>query len=111
MENIILTLFAVAFIAFKAIKQYKKETAKIVMSEPVEATEQTTVEESLVIPITSPTAARPKKSVQTAKPQKVSGTPAALFPQEPETESEYAIRSAEEARRAIVWSEILQRKY
>lgn len=33
------------------------------------------------------------------------------LPNEPDTESEYAISSAEEARRAIIWSEILQRKY
>lgn len=29
----------------------------------------------------------------------------------PETDSEYSIHSAEEARKAIIWSEILQRKY
>lgn len=31
--------------------------------------------------------------------------------EEPESESEFAIHSDEEARRAIVWSEILNRKY
>ena len=31
--------------------------------------------------------------------------------QKPETDSEYSIHSAEEARKAIIWSEILQRKY
>lgn len=43
---------------------------------------------------------------------KASPPPSASLPQEPdEATSEYGIHSAEEARRAIIWSEILQRKY
>ena len=46
----------------------------------------------------------------TAPPkQKISPPPSVQ--QKPETDSEYAIHSAEEARKAIIWSEILQRKY
>lgn len=42
--------------------------------------------------------------------RKPSPPPQSMQP-EPEETSEYAIQSAEEARRAIIWSEILQRKY
>ena len=42
--------------------------------------------------------------------QKIS-PPATADPQAPEPTSEYSIHSAEEARRAIIWSEILQRKF
>ena len=46
----------------------------------------------------------------TAPPkQKISPPPSVQ--QKPETDSEYAIHSAKEARKAIIWSEILQRKY
>lgn len=38
-------------------------------------------------------------------------SPPATIPTIPNIESEYAITSEEEARKAIVWSEILQRKY
>ncbi|MBD9094431.1 MAG: hypothetical protein EGQ20_18170 [Bacteroides oleiciplenus] len=41
--------------------------------------------------------------------QKISPPPPAS--QNPATDSEYSIHSAEEARKAIIWSEILQRKY
>ncbi len=46
----------------------------------------------------------------TAPPkQKISPPPST--PQNPAIDSEYSIHSAEEARKAIIWSEILQRKY
>ena len=44
---------------------------------------------------------------QTATPK----TPSALTNPMPEKESDIAIRSAEDARKAIIWSEILNRKY
>ena len=45
----------------------------------------------------------------TAPPKQKTSPPSVQ--QKPETDSEYAIHSAEEARKAIIWSEILQRKY
>ena len=49
------------------------------------------------------------KHTTTHPKQKIS--PPLSTPQKPETDSEYSIHSAEEARKAIIWSEILQRKY
>ena len=49
------------------------------------------------------------KHATTPPKQKISPPPST--PQKPETDSEYSIHSIEEARKAIIWSEILQRKY
>lgn len=51
----------------------------------------------------------PKRAV--APPKQKSSPPPTTSQQKSETESEYSINSAEEARKAIIWSEILQRKY
>ena len=51
--------------------------------------------------------ARPTRP-QTPQP---TGTTAAAADETGENESEYTIRSADDARRAIVWGEILKRKY
>lgn len=56
-----------------------------------------------------PTGRHRKNASSAARP--TSPPPAPPIAAEPEAESEYAIRSAEEARRAIIWGEILQRKY
>ena len=50
---------------------------------------------------------RRTKTVQPQSP----ASPSEVSGDVPEDTSEYAIRTAEEARRAIVWSEILHRKY
>ena len=50
----------------------------------------------------------PKDATVSPK-QKISPPPSA--PQTSDTDSDYSIHSAEEARKAIIWSEILQRKY
>ena len=49
------------------------------------------------------------KPVTAPPKQKISPPPST--PQTPKADSEYSIHSAEEARKAIIWSEILQRKY
>jgi len=54
------------------------------------------------------TSASPQRVAAPPK-QKISPPPSA--PQAPDTDSDYSIHSAEEARKAIIWSEILQRKY
>lgn len=46
-----------------------------------------------------------------AAPPKQKTSPPPSAPKTPETDSEYSIHSAEEARKAIIWSEILKRKY
>ena len=48
----------------------------------------------------------------TSTPRPTHAPPASILPTEiNEPTSEYTIRSAEEARKAIIWSEILHRKY
>ena len=57
---------------------------------------------------------KPKSSKSTTSsytPTKPQNSPLVSDTQESDEPSEYGIHSAEEARRAIIWSEILQRKY
>lgn len=51
------------------------------------------------------------QEVGTLKDYNVSSTPCNAVEAAEEPEDDFAIRSAEEARRAIIWGEILQRKY
>lgn len=71
------------------------------------------------IPESPPRMKKPKPAYRNYAPPKnkrncgkASPPPSASLPQESdETTPEYGIHSAEEARRAIIWAEILQRKY
>lgn len=68
-----------------------------------------------------PVQVKKKKTTSTPKPflsnttsstTQITSPPASSLQESDESEeSEFAIHSAEEARRAIIWSEILQRKY
>lgn len=65
-------------------------------------------------PATAPAAKKNKKSssrIQSTLPPQPKETPPAEVTQDADNPSEFSIRSAEEARHAIIWSEILQRKY
>lgn len=66
-------------------------------------------------PIATHTPKKPKKTSSSRHssptPPKPKETPPEEITQETDDTSDFNIRSAEEARRAIIWSEILQRKY
>lgn len=52
-----------------------------------------------------------KRSSSKKSTRKTEAPTSPLIQEEPENEQEFNIRSAEEVRRAIIWSEILNRKY
>ncbi len=57
-------------------------------------------------PVSKPSAKSKHTSIKASPP-----SPASRPQESDEVTSEYGIHSAEEARKAIIWSEILQRKY
>lgn len=57
-------------------------------------------------PVSKPSAKSKHTSIKASPP-----SPASHPQESDEATSEYGIHSAEEARKAIIWSEILQRKY
>ena len=136
MEDIVKFLLVIGFIIVGIAKQYKKETNKEAESdmplpdapdEPLPDLQKgdTTYGGYIpegpqpVQPIVQPVP-KPRKKKGKAKPflqtsePSLHSTPAApplVEPQAPEEPSEFSIRSAEEARKAIIWSEILNRKH
>ncbi|MDR0893775.1 MAG: hypothetical protein LBN06_00500 [Prevotellaceae bacterium] len=128
MDGIIEFLILVGILAFGAIREYKKEARKNAGAKPVtpekEPEQEVFVprpfnpfEREVSLPKKTP---QPKKKKQAPRPflsqqEAVTAIEAAEPPvvevEETATESEYTIHSAEEARKAIVWGEILQRKY
>ena len=110
MEDIIKFLAIAGIIAFGVYRQFAKDKAKNAENEnpmPLPEYEQT-----------------PKKQKQKPLPQEGVRTTfnsrlhsssdiaaAPLIEEEEDSDSEFSIHSAEEAKRAIIWSEILQRKY
>ncbi|MDR1004287.1 MAG: hypothetical protein LBL97_04695 [Prevotellaceae bacterium] len=141
MDGIIQFLVIVGIIAFGVIHEYKKEAQKNAGKKPVIPQEEEEQEVFVPRPfnpferetsIPQPDKARTKKNRKTPRPfladeeavrTTASSTtspaysslahPSALPADNAETEaaSEFTIRSAEEARKAIIWGEILQRKY
>lgn len=116
MEDVMQFLLVAGILAFGIYKQFSKEKSnKPEKSAPIPTPEYEYESEF-------------KEPVIFEKPQKkVAVSPKPSLPQEgirnthapnsiPKTtqetnKSEYSIQTAEEARRAIIWSEILQRKY
>lgn len=125
MEDFLKFLAIAGVIAFGIFKQFAKEKEKNAENErPVPAPSYETYEMELppVVGTTRQQAPKPKyqkrllpnEGVRTTYTSQIPSTPAISPPIEvPEeaSESEFSIHSAEEARRAIIWSEILQRKY
>lgn len=118
MEDIMQFLVIAGIIAFGIYRQFSKENKKnaennIPMPIPPHTTEP---------PIPLDVAIKPSRK-QSSKPLPVEGarstntqSHSTSLPSEEKKESdmkdcEFTIHSAEEARRAIIWSEILQRKY
>ena len=124
MEDVLKFLVIIAAIAIGIAQQYKKEAKKKASAtpHPHPAAETETVERNetprrSIIPENEPFIPRHSQPVHTAhrpEPSKRTTTPAPPAKAAPAVEDngpEYTIRSAEEARRAIVWGEILKRKY
>ncbi|WP_348768186.1 hypothetical protein [uncultured Bacteroides sp.] len=126
MEDVFKFLLVAAVIATGLIRQFKKETNKNADKSP--GIPMPDVDNPLpenwgggtyggFIPEGLKPTNKPKTvSKPSAKSKytsiKASPPSPASHPQEPdEATSEYGIHSAEEARKAIIWSEILQRKY
>ena len=121
MEDIMQFLVIAGIIAFGVYRQYAKEQAKKSENERSMPLPKSEVEAPMMSP------PPPKRTVKKEKqPLPVEGvrtthnprshnssnTAAAPPTQKEEAgDSEFSIHSAEEARRAIIWSEILQRKY
>lgn len=126
MEDVFKFLLVAAVIATGLIRQFKKEANKNAGKSP--GMPMPDVDNPLpedwgrdtyggFIPEGPKPAEKPKtasKPSAKAKYTSIKASPPcpASRPQESdEATSEYGIRSAEEARKAIIWSEILQRKY
>ena len=92
MEDVFKFLLVAAVIVIGLVKQFKKEANK-------------NADKSPDIPM--PDVAKSKHTSIKASPP----SPASRPQESDEVTSEYGIHSAEEARKAIIWSEILQRKY
>ncbi len=117
MEESLKLVFIAAVVLFSIIRQVRKAAQKgdvekesVPMPEPWQKLEWEETEEPQQQPL-SPKQS-PAVKAKTPKP-----APSAPVPQAPLLEevadetSEFAIRDVEEARRAIIYSEILQRKY
>ncbi|MDR0989392.1 MAG: hypothetical protein LBM06_08045 [Prevotellaceae bacterium] len=121
MDDIMQFLIVLGVIAIGIYQQYKKEAAKKASERSVLPAPPTAT------PRQAPASSRRKResflptgdATTSSLTGSVSASPCTpntsispiSTPPQPETESDYAIHSAEEARRAIIWSEILQRKY
>jgi hypothetical protein len=117
MDGIIQFLIVAAILAMGVARQVKKEAAKN-QSRPAPLPEE------VIVP---PKSSKNKSEKKSPKPFISEGQLRGLTQSEGEaaiaapddaapaeasgTDSEYALRSADDARRAIIWSEILQRKY
>lgn len=126
MEDVFKFLLVAAVIATGLIRQFKKEANKNADKSP--GMPMPDVDNPLpedwggdtyggFIPEGPKPAEKPKTASKPSAKSKYTSIKAsppcpASRPQESdEATSEYGIRSAEEARKAIIWSEILQRKY
>ena len=120
MDDFFNFLLIVATVVVFVSKLFKKETDKATEADiDVDVPDEDTPLPRTVTPTSRHTAVPPSRpSGKTSRPsgktsrKAPSSTPSYdhRSPQEePEADSEFAIRSAEEARRAIVWSEILRR--
>lgn len=114
MEDIFKFLMVAAVIVIGLINQYKKEAKKNAGEKPVvpipdvdnplpESWEDNTYGGYI------PKSSQPKKPA--SAPRSFKKNTSVPDTQEEEESSEYAIHSAEEARKAIIWGEILQRKH
>lgn len=138
MENIMQFLVVAGIIAFGIYRQINKEKSKESeekrrmpippmpevaedaspipdmwgKSFPYETAPKPVAKSKMTTQTTKTTSPRPTISSQAAQNQRVISAPSASSMQRiEETHEDFTINSAEEARRAIIWGEILQRKY
>lgn len=123
MEDFLKFLAIAGVIAFGIFRQFAKEKAKNAENEhnmPMPPYE--TYEVELPPIVEKPRKQTPKSKKQALPHEGVRTThvplsssaiapPPPMQADEEVSDSEFSIHSAEEARRAIIWSEILQRKY
>lgn len=115
MEDIMQFLLIVGIIAFGIFRQYSKEKAKKSENEHPMPIPEYKMEEFVMTE--APPKQIPKKQKQVLPQEGARTTSHTPLPTAPvqrievAEESEFTIHSAEEARRAIIWSEILQRKF
>lgn len=138
MEDVFKFLLVAAVIAIGLVRQFKKEAKKNAANKPVAPMPNTGMDDNSFPPYTSgrgtyggyipegpqmmeqpgkkmgTTAMKPgipKTRTSLYTPVQPQDSPLVFESPESDERSEYGIHSAEEARRAIIWSEILQRKY
>ena len=125
MDDILKFLVVVGAIAFGIYRQFKKDNANKSKTErPVNLPDYENEPEFEPEPPIIPKESKKEKKKATTAYQPLSipssnqGIGNTQFPISPptgieseENENEFAINSQDEARRAIIWSEILQRKY
>ena len=125
MEDVLKFLVIIAVIAVGIVKQYNKEarkkntTAAPAGMPPVPEDadtdsplppHRTTPEAEPFIPRNAPAQPETPQPRREVRPTAAAPKPP-IPPADGNADTDYAIRSAEDARRAIVWSEILKRKY
>lgn len=105
--DILKFLIIVAVIAIFIIKEARKNKVKSSgKPAPIPMPEQM---KPIEIPIPPKKRVSPPPVPKAHSPKRGEVPPPCI--QEPEEESDIAIRSAEDARKAIIWSEILNKKY
>ena len=125
MEDIVKFLIVAGIIIFGLVRQMKKEAKKKADDGPIapipdaanplpenwnDGTYGGFIPKGPEPEATPKLTKKPTNRIDTLSKQKIAPPPSIIEPEVEET-SEFAIHSAEEARRAIIWSEILQRKY
>ncbi len=125
MEDILQFLFIAGFIIISIVGQLKKESKKSTDNQfDTPLPEEEIDEDAMPVPQSwgrsyadHTTEKLPPKAVhkltaspRTAPPKKVSSSPPPA-PQASDSNPDYSIHSVEEARKAIIWSEILRNKW
>lgn len=118
MEDLMKFLAIAGVIAFGIYRQFSKDKAQHAENEPPvsipadEYEEEEASYDEKPMPLFSPQTPSLPPSQEGIRSTYVPTPSSISLMDEPEsTDGEFAIHSEEEARRAIVWSEILQRKY
>ena len=112
MEDIFKFLLVIGIIAVGFVRQAKKEANKKTGGSPVMPMpdEDSPFPETIITP-----QKKTKKTEKKHKPAKkqpfIQQDTDNTLPEPVDASSEFEIHSAEEARKAIIWGEILQRKY
>ena len=112
MEDIFKFLLVIGIIAVGFVRQAKQEANKKTGGSPVMPMpdEDSPFPETIITPQKKTKKTEKKHTPIQRQPQSHQNTDNA-FPEQADASSEFEIHSVEEARKAIIWGEILQRKY